>query len=129
MAKGTWKNPEHFKRCAGKRRYRTIAKAALAADRASRRTGELIITYDCPDCGCRHIGHADRTQLVLRDNLTAPICRQCARPIPIPRQRRSTLGGNDCLYCSEACRRAYNKAFRETELQQFRGVFGESVDE
>ncbi len=50
MIREPWINPDHIKRCEGKRAYRTMARAELEAERASKRTGALIIVYTCFDC-------------------------------------------------------------------------------
>jgi predicted RNA-binding Zn-ribbon protein involved in translation (DUF1610 family) len=66
MSHGGWQNPAHLSRCKGKRRYSSMAKAEVSAEQASGSTGELIVGYECPDCGKFHIGHADKAQLLAR---------------------------------------------------------------
>jgi hypothetical protein len=89
LARHTWQNPAYFSRCHGKTRYRSIVSAALAADKASTKTGELILAYACPDCGGAHIGHPEPTELLLRDNQVFPTCLNCDKEIPPERRRRA----------------------------------------
>jgi hypothetical protein len=64
MARSEWKNPTHFKRCDGKRGFRSMATAEIEAERASAKTGELIIAYTClrlrpgPHRSCRPVSAA-----------------------------------------------------------------------
>lgn len=56
------------RRCHGKRRYRSFEQAPRAAEQRSNATGDLIISYQCPDCMFFHIGHADRSQILARQS-------------------------------------------------------------
>jgi len=49
MTAGEWKNPAHFNRCARKRGFSSMSKAEIQAERASAKTGDLIIAYACFD--------------------------------------------------------------------------------
>ncbi len=93
---------EHFKRCVGKRRYRTGELADAAAQRASERSGELIISYECYDCGRWHIGHADASQIAARKPVK-PLCVICQRPIPEQRRQQARRSGNLTTTCSQPC--------------------------
>jgi hypothetical protein len=53
-------------RCQGKIPYRTIERAELVAAKRSLVLSELLIAYECFDCGRFHIGHADASQKALR---------------------------------------------------------------
>ncbi|WP_263367966.1 hypothetical protein [Edaphobacter bradus] len=61
-----WTNPASQRRCHGKRRYPSITLAETAAEKASYKTGELILAYQCYDCLRFHIGHADASQKIVR---------------------------------------------------------------
>jgi predicted RNA-binding Zn-ribbon protein involved in translation (DUF1610 family) len=62
---GEWTPPSE-KRCDRKRFYYTMHKASEVAARQSLQTGHLLIAYECPDCGAFHVGHADRSQQIIR---------------------------------------------------------------
>jgi hypothetical protein len=62
---GTWSNSAD-KRCNGKAAYPSMAIAEEKARKASARAGRLIISYTCYDCGCFHIGRADESQKLVR---------------------------------------------------------------
>ena len=94
---------QHKKRCAGKQFYRRADSADWAAQRASKRTGELIISYKCYDCTGWHIGHADATQIAARQPLVKPLCVMCQRPIPEERRKQARLSGNRTTTCSKHC--------------------------
>jgi predicted RNA-binding Zn-ribbon protein involved in translation (DUF1610 family) len=119
MSHGGWQNPAHFSRCKGKRRYSSVAKAEVGAEQASGSTGELIIAYECPDCGRFHIGHADKAQLLARNNLSAPVCTHCGQGIPRSEEPEANKSRSDAVYCSETCRRAARKQRRETRFDEF----------
>ena len=61
---GQWENPS-LRRCDGKSAY-SSKKAEKAARLASKRTGDLIVAYMCYHCGKWHIGHADKSQHIVR---------------------------------------------------------------
>lgn len=90
-----WTNPLTRLRCGSKAPYRSMRAAEAKAERASMRAGELIIAYECPDCGRFHIGHADLSQR-LAHKVRVPRCRVCDEPIPehrllgITRRRHTT---------------------------------------
>jgi DNA-directed RNA polymerase subunit RPC12/RpoP len=75
-----WLNPAAASRCYGKAGFRRWEKAEILAERASLKTGTLIVAYQCFDCGRIHIGHADETQvrirkeMLLQANTTCPRC-------------------------------------------------------
>lgn len=54
------------RRCDGKVPYRTMPRAELAAAKKSLQLSELLIAYECCDCGRFHIGHADQSQKAAR---------------------------------------------------------------
>jgi predicted RNA-binding Zn-ribbon protein involved in translation (DUF1610 family) len=125
VARNTWQNPAYFSRCHGKKRYGSIVSAALVADKASTKTGELILAYECPDCGGAHIGHPEPTQLLLRNNQVFPTCLNCDKEIPLERRRRAARVAHDPRYCSEACRRAFNRRRREEEQKRLLPMLNE----
>ena len=51
-----WLERYHNSRCTRKGGFRTAEFADEMAEKASRKTGELIISYKCYDCGRWHIG-------------------------------------------------------------------------
>jgi hypothetical protein len=65
---GQWRNPAR-RRCDGKAAYPRLETAEMAARRDSLRTGDYIIAYKCYDCGKWHIGHADLSQYIVRDEI------------------------------------------------------------
>ncbi len=104
---GTWGNPT-LARCFGKREYGSIVVAEQVAEKASCRTGELIIAYQCYDCMRFHIGHADESQKIVR-SLNSPLpflCPNCNGPIPDPRRFAAKESSSPTVYCSAKCRKA-----------------------
>ena len=93
---------KHFIRCARKIRYRTGERADAAAQRASEKSGELIISYQCFDCGGWHIGHADASQIAARQPVK-PLCVICQQPIPDRRRELARRAGNFTTTCSLPC--------------------------
>ena len=96
------------RRCEGKAAYPSMRKAEFRAERVSIREGELIIAYDCPDCGRFHIGHADLSQKLARQ---IPLggnwaCLQCGGPILERARQKAKLWRCPALYCSPGCRKA-----------------------
>jgi hypothetical protein len=92
-------------RCTRKRRYRKANLADAAAQRASIRTGELIISYQCYECLQWHIGHADKSQILARTSPGRPICEICAEPTPFDRLDKAKRQGRPLTTCSQVCRR------------------------
>jgi hypothetical protein len=108
---GEWKDPA-LTRCDSKRVYRSLNQAAVQAERASNRTGELIIAYTCFDCGAFHIGHADLSQQLAH---LAPVdsgCRECNLPIPEAKKRRARACSSKAIYCSDRCQRVAERKRR-----------------
>ncbi len=102
---GEWTPPSE-KRCDRKRFYYTMRKASDVAARQSLQTGHLLIAYECPDCGAFHVGHADRSQQIIRQRQDEKLPRTCARCGEQVSQRRrlDALGlGAERVYCSELC--------------------------
>jgi hypothetical protein len=91
---GEWQNPA-LTRCDSKLAFRSLNQAAVQAERASNRTGELIIAYTCFDCGAFHIGHAD----AYRSNQDAGSAAKLSRRprsdklVPIPSSRSTVPPG------------------------------------
>jgi len=90
-------------RCGTKRAFRKPAKADEAAMKASLKTGELIISYQCYDCERWHIGHADETQVLARRQALNPLCIICGKEISEIRRTRARSSGNTTDVCSSHC--------------------------
>jgi len=102
----------HPWRCHGKKRYRSSEQATKAAEGRSKATGDLIISYQCPDCTFFHIGHADRSQILARRSSSDN--RQPSNILDLPfealaREELAAKGGPDaqtstalCLVCDYA---------------------------
>jgi hypothetical protein len=93
----------HFRRCARKRGFRNPNIADELARRASLKTGELIISYQCYDCGKWHIGHADLSQILARIPPNGPICMICGQRIPDSRIEKAERKGIVIQTCSKLC--------------------------
>jgi hypothetical protein len=96
----------HLRRCARKRCFRNPRKADEAARRASIKSGELIISYQCYDCRQWHIGHADPSQILARTSPGYPVCEVCLQRIPADRLESSRRKGTRVTTCSRYCQRA-----------------------
>jgi hypothetical protein len=116
-AVGKWSNPA-VKRCLGKQAYRRITIAEKVAQRDSERTGELIIAYQCFDCGRFHVGHADHSQKIVRQEVERrgfslpKSCPHCGGPIPEERRLAAWECGNRNVYCSTKCQQKGGKKAR-----------------
>jgi hypothetical protein len=116
MSATEWKNPAHFRRCFGKHGYRSASRAEIQAEKASKKSGDLIIAYKCFDCGFFHIGHADRSQQIVRIPRVGRLCQECEQPIPEFKKLRAKHYNSTALYCSDACQKraqAKRKAIRD----------------
>jgi hypothetical protein len=92
-------------RCGRKRKYRRPKLADEAAQRASIKTGELIISYQCYECRQWHIGHADKSQILARTSPGGPICELCWNRIPVERLDKGRRKGTQITTCSKRCQR------------------------
>jgi hypothetical protein len=105
-----------MRRCDPKRAYRSSAQAEIAAENASRKTGELIIAYQCYDCSAFHIGHADLTQQIVRRPPDPPFlpatCPGCKSPIPEQRRQAALETGSSTVYCSRKCQQKSSRKLR-----------------
>jgi hypothetical protein len=114
---GEWKNPA-IKRCLGKQPYKTITMAEKVAQRDSSRTGDLIIAYQCFDCGRFHVGHADRSQLIVRQQVERrgfslpKDFPHCGGPIAEQRRIAAWESGNSAVFCSKKCQRKGSRKAR-----------------
>jgi hypothetical protein len=93
----------HFRRCARKRGFRDPNIADELARRASLKTGELIISSECYDCGKWHIGHADLSQILARIPPSGPTCIICGRRISEARIEKAKRWGSPTPTCSKPC--------------------------
>lgn len=109
---GTWSNPA-ARRCDPKQVYIRIKAAELAAKKASEETGDLIIAYQCPDCGRFHIGHADSSQRLARKAHMDRPCQQCGGMIPAYKKEKAARRRSTALYCSDGCQRRAAGARRQ----------------
>jgi predicted RNA-binding Zn-ribbon protein involved in translation (DUF1610 family) len=86
------------------RTYSSMKVAEVQACKATSRARELIIAYECPDCGQFHIGHADRSQQLARMRRTLSLCKFCkVVPIPESKKQKAAKYNSVALYCSDAC--------------------------
>jgi hypothetical protein len=108
VIRGEWQNPA-LKRCDSKLAFRSLNQAAVQAERASNRTGELIIAYTCFDCAAFHIGHADLSQQLAHSVPLEPGCRQCGQTIPEAKKRQARAYSVKPIYCSVRCQRVAKK--------------------
>jgi predicted RNA-binding Zn-ribbon protein involved in translation (DUF1610 family) len=99
---GTWSNPA-ARRCDSKHAYFKMSPAESNANRATKRTGELIVAYECPDCGRFHIGHADLAERLAREVHVDFPCLQCGGVIPEFKKLRAAQWQAQALYCSNVC--------------------------
>jgi len=110
---GELNNPA-LRRCDQKRAYSSMKVAEVQACKATSRTRELIIAYECPDCGQFHIGHADRSQQLARMPRTPSLCKFCKMvPIPEWKKQKAANYNSVALYCSDACQRHASKNRRQ----------------
>lgn len=100
-----WINPAHFSRCHGKRRFHSMVLAERKAEQASLRTGDLILAYECCDCGRFHIGHADPSQTLARTPRIDHPCKQCGGAIPAFKKQRARFFQGVAVYCSDRCKK------------------------
>ena len=128
MPESSWLNPVSPRRCKRKRRYFSSTQAEVFASRASARTGELILAYECPECGKFHIGHADRAQLIVRGDRCAPACQQCGESIPLARREKATANTSDIVYCSDDCKRLARRQRRKSRFSAFPQWTGPDVE-
>ena len=103
-----WLRKLHEKRCERKQAL-SADKADELAEKASRQTGALIISYKCYDCGKWHIGHADETQIAVRQKRRRPgwpRCAICNQRIPEARLMKAQRRGIPTRTCSKKCAKA-----------------------
>ena len=108
---GEWRNPA-IRRCYRKIAYPSWRKAEKRAEKASIRTGDLIIAYECYDCGKFHIGHADLSQKIVREVSVSSVnshCPRCNAPISDKRRYQAAESGDTTVYCSAKCQDKWGK--------------------
>lgn len=98
----TWLQKLHRDRCARKEALPNAGVADKLAQRASEKSGELIISYECFDCGMWHIGHADESQIAAHIP-PDPTCVYCHKPIPEDRLAKAKRQGIKITTCSKRC--------------------------
>ena len=106
-----WRNPATKARCDGEHAFRLPESAERVAALQSRKTGDLIVAYKCPDCGYSHIGHADPSQFVARLPGRTPVCLHCGvNEIPPYLYVKAAIYEQTLQYCSDECRLAADQA-------------------
>lgn len=117
-----WRQRQQEQRCGDKKMYRDPEIADRKAANASRRTNELIVSYKCIDCGCWHIGHADYTDMIVRNDPPVMNCVECGEPIPAARlleAQRSKITIKTCSpHCSLRGQRRRNRKRRRARNRQ-----------
>ena len=119
----------HWIRCGRKLQY-SKPRAYEVAKRATRRTGTLIVPYECFDCARWHIGHAPESeqieyqeyfaeqarktliqQEILVKAMEGIFCKWCTAPIPLERTMQLLQSGVLALptFCSKECRVKWKK--------------------
>ena len=101
MSRG-WKK-HLFSRCEQKQGFEYPSVADRLAKEASQKTGELIISYQCYDCGLWHLGHADESQIRVRVPLDEALCVVCGAIIPEARLRKAKRYGTTTRTCKPGC--------------------------
>jgi len=115
---GTWNNPAQ-NRCNRKFGYPSLRAAEARAAKDSIKTGELILAYECFDCGRFHVGHADKAQLLVRaQQLAQSMCIICGAEIP--KARREAIGKQKTRYCSPQCAKRAERRRRNQRLKAAR---------
>lgn len=116
-----------MRRCDGKSAY-SSKKAEKAARLASKRTGDLIVAYMCYHCGKWHIGHADKSQHIVRAETDrrglftlSEDCPHCGKPIPEERRYAAWESGANTVYCSKNCKKVAKKLHYS---RQSEGIIG-----
>lgn len=129
---GEWKRNLTDGRCDTKHPFPFVKMAQKAARLASQRTGHLIIAYECIDCGLYHIGHADRSQIIVRQErplkepgppktIVLPTsCPQCGGPIPEQRRTAAERTGSSTVYCSRKCQGKGSRKARHARRAEVR---------
>ncbi len=97
-----WTNPLTQRRCSGKQRYPDISTAEVRAEQASRKAGELIVAYECPDCSRFHIGHGDLSQRLARQPRSR-VCVICSGVVTDERAEQAWEAGIEAECCSPRC--------------------------
>ena len=125
---GEWKNPA-LRRCDRKAAYPNWKVAEAVAQKVSVRIGELIIAYHCFHCGRFHIGHADRSQIIVRENAARPkarargpialpdVCPHCGKGIPEDRRRAARKSRTPTVYCSRRCQQNGSRKARRARRE------------
>lgn len=136
---GEWKNPA-LRRCDRKAAYPSWKVAESVAQKISIRTGELLIAYQCFDCNRFHVGHADRSQIIVRENASKPktkvhtpivfptACPHCGQPIPDERRRAAQDSHTPIVYCSRKCQQKGSRRARRERREAVRARQGGEPD-
>ena len=98
-----WLKKAHEARCEGKQAFRSAQLADKLAAKASNKLGELVISYECCDCGWWHIGHADPTQQKTHRPIEQMFCGTCKKFIPEQRWKVLHDSGATNFTCSKQC--------------------------
>lgn len=110
---GGFENPAE-NRCHGKQAHRSMYVAESIAQRYSLKQNELLIAYECFDCGYFHLGHADQAQLIVRQTreLVGVCCPRCKGDVPEERRIAAASNRSPTVYCSKKCKQKFGKKRR-----------------
>jgi len=94
---------QSIRRCDRKQGYRNPKLADQLAERATRKSGQLVVSYPCYECGLWHIGHAEVAQVLARMLPGPSNCEICGRPIHPNRVLKGNRKGARVTTCSKPC--------------------------
>ena len=120
-------SPASLLRCQRKRTYWNGTLADKAAQRASAKTGELIISYQCYECHRWHIGHADLSQILARIPPGRALCEVCGQPIDANRLDKAKKSGTLTTTCSKPCKRELDSRQKQQRRQAAPPAHGEDA--
>ena len=109
-----WIQFAHERRCEGKRAYRTAELADEAAEKASKKLGALILSYECCDCGLWHIGHADSSQEKAHRPVEQLFCVACGEFISKRRHTQLVQGKVTVWTCGPRCTKRNSRRGRQS---------------
>ena len=98
-----WLEQRRERHCKGKQSYHTARQADAVAEKMTHKTHELLISYQCHDCGRWHIGHADESQILARVPTSRPTCVICRELISEARLKKAQYYHNTTTTCSRPC--------------------------
>jgi hypothetical protein len=96
-------------RCDRKRGFWSAKKADELAMKATAKAGQLIVSYQCYECGLWHIGHADLSDILAHRPRGKQKCEVCKRLIAGSRMGKARRLGIRITTCSKACQALLQK--------------------